>query len=84
MPAEPATAALTFVAGDAFFGGPERLAGLTLVATDTGHTLGEGSEEVRPTTDDLLLVTTGRPAGLAGLSGAGVARLRSRLPAPVG
>jgi uncharacterized protein (TIGR03083 family) len=84
MPAEPATAALAFVAGDVFFGGPERLAGLTLVATDTGHTLGEGPEEVRGATDDLLLVATGRPAGLASLSGAGVARLRSRLPAPVG
>jgi uncharacterized protein (TIGR03083 family) len=84
MPTELATSALAFVAGDAFFGGPERLAGLTLVATDTGHTLGEGPEEVRGTTDDLLLAATGRPAGLAGLSGAGVARLRSRLPTPVG
>ncbi len=84
MPAEPATAALAFVADVAFFGGPERLAGLTLVATDTGHTLGEGPEEVRGTTDDLLLVATGRPAGLAGLSGAGVARLSGRLSAPVG
>jgi uncharacterized protein (TIGR03083 family) len=83
MPAEPATAALAFVAGVAFFGGPERLAGLRLVATDTGHTLGEGPEEVRGTTDDLLLVATGRPAGLAGLSGAGVARLTGRLAAPV-
>ncbi|MBM7808224.1 uncharacterized protein (TIGR03083 family) [Geodermatophilus bullaregiensis] len=83
MPAEPATAALAFVAGVAFYGGPVRLAGLVLVATDTGHTLGDGPEQVRGTTDDLLLAATGRPAGLAGLSGDGVARLAGRLPAPV-
>jgi uncharacterized protein (TIGR03083 family) len=81
MPAEPATAALAFVADVAFYGAPERLAGLTLIATDTGHTLGPGPEPVRGSTDDLLLVATGRPAGLAGLSGPGVARLSSRLAA---
>jgi uncharacterized protein (TIGR03083 family) len=84
MPAEPATAALEFVAEVAFYGGPEHLAGLTLLSTDTGQTLGDGPDQVRGTTDDLLLVATGRPAGLAGLSGAGVAGLSSRLPAPVG
>ena len=83
MPAEPATAALAFVAGVAFYGGPERLAGLALVATDTGRAVGDGPEEVRGATDDLLLAATGRPAGLAGLSGDGVARLAGRLPVPV-
>lgn len=83
MPVEGATAALDFVADVDFYGGPQRLAGLTLRATDTGHTVGQGPEEVRGTTDDLLLAAAGRPAGLPGLSGPGVARLRSRLPEPV-
>lgn len=79
MPLELATAALAVVADVAFYGGPERLAGLTLRATDTGRTLGDGTEEVRGSTDDLLLAASGRPAGLAGLSGGGVPRLSSRL-----
>jgi len=69
---EAAAAPLAYVATNAFFGAPAGFAQLRLVATDTGATLGEGSEEVRGTTDDLLLVATGRSAGLTHLAGAGL------------
>lgn len=78
---EAAAAPLAYVATNPFFGAPAGLAQLRLVATDTGATLGEGSEEVRGTTDDLLLVATGRSAGLTHLAGAGVDRLTGRFPA---
>jgi uncharacterized protein (TIGR03083 family) len=54
-----------------------RSAGLRLVATDTGWTAGDGPEVTGPTLA-LLLVLTGRPAGLPALSGEGVAALRAR------
>ena len=69
---------LTYVAGNRLLGGPERLAGLGLVATDAGWTSGEGPQ-VRGSAADLLLVAAGRPAGLDGLTGPGVDRLAERL-----
>jgi uncharacterized protein (TIGR03083 family) len=55
-----------------------RIAGLTLRATDADWSTGDGPEVTGPMIS-LLLGMTGRTAGLSGLSGEGVATLRSRL-----
>jgi uncharacterized protein (TIGR03083 family) len=52
-----------------------RLRGLRLVADDVTWTRGHG-REVRGPVESLLLVSTGRPAGLAELEGPGVALAR--------
>lgn len=52
--------------------------GLALSAPDLGWSHGDGPA-VTGTADDLLLVLAGRPAGLDGLTGDGVADLRARL-----
>jgi uncharacterized protein (TIGR03083 family) len=77
-PPEVVAASLAYVATSRFLGGPRRLSGLRLVSTDTGWSLGEGAE-VRGPDVDLLLVASGRPSGLATLSGPGVATLTERL-----
>lgn len=59
-------------------GGKKRIAGLTLVATDTGWSVGSGPDVRGPATD-LLLAMTGREAGLAGLAGAGLETFASRV-----
>ncbi|MDN5748684.1 MAG: hypothetical protein L0H64_09275 [Pseudonocardia sp.] len=72
-------ACLAYVAPNTFLGGPRRLSGLRIVSTDTGWSLGAGAE-VRGPDIDLLLVASGRRAGLATLDGPGVATLSARLP----
>lgn len=69
---------LAYVAANRLLGGPKRLAGLELVATDVDWSSGEGPQ-VRGGAAALLLVATGRPAGLADLTGPGVHRLAGRL-----
>ena len=59
-------------------GGKKRIAGLRLVSTDTAWSYGEGPEVTGPALP-LLLAMTGRAAGLAELSGAGVPTLCERL-----
>ena len=59
-------------------GGPRRLSGVRLVSTDTRWTLGDGAELHRPDVD-LLLVASGRRAGLAALDGPGAAVVAERL-----
>lgn len=77
-PPEAVAASLTHVATTSFLGGPKRLAGLRLVSTDTGWSLGDGPE-VSGGDIDLLLVASGRPSGLAALAGPGLATLTARL-----
>ncbi|MBW0118313.1 maleylpyruvate isomerase family mycothiol-dependent enzyme [Pseudonocardia abyssalis] len=77
-PPEVVAAALAHVATNRFMGAPRRLAGVRLVSTDTGWTLGAGPE-VRGRDIDLLLVASGRPAGLDALDGPGLALLAGRL-----
>ncbi len=77
-PPEVVAACLAYVAVNRFMGGPRRLAGVRLVSTDTGWTLGAGAE-LRGPDVDLLLVAAGRRAGLAALEGPGVAVLGGRL-----
>lgn len=76
---ERAVPALDFVLSTSFYGAPKRLADLHLVATDTDWSHGAGDRELRGPAGDLLLVATGRSAGLAGLHGDGVAVLAARL-----
>lgn len=59
-------------------GAKKRIAGLRLKATDLDWTYGDGPEVSGPALS-LLMVTTGRSAGLDGLEGAGVADLRGRM-----
>jgi uncharacterized protein (TIGR03083 family) len=77
-PPDVVAACLAYVAPNRFLGAPKRLTGLRLASTDTGWTFGDGAE-VRGPDIDLLLVASGRPAGLAGLTGPGVATLTERL-----
>ncbi|MDD7938445.1 maleylpyruvate isomerase family mycothiol-dependent enzyme [Actinomycetospora lutea] len=79
MAPDHAVPALEFVLSTSFYGAPKRVAGLRLVATDTEWSHGTGGREVRGPAGDLLLVATGRPAGLAALDGDGVADLAARL-----
>ena len=55
-----------------------RLRGLRLVASDAAWERGDGLE-LRGPVESLLLVSTGRPAGLAGLDGPGLELAVSRL-----
>ncbi len=64
-------------------GGKKRIAGLRLVATDTGWSYGAGPEVSGPAMS-LLLAMTGRPAGLDGLSGDGATALGQRVTARAG
>ncbi|HEV7864529.1 MAG TPA: maleylpyruvate isomerase family mycothiol-dependent enzyme [Acidimicrobiia bacterium] len=59
-------------------GTKKRISGLRLVATDCGWSDGTGPEVTGPALP-LLLAMTGRPAGLAGLGGAGLDTLRIRM-----
>ncbi len=59
-----------------FFPG-RRLRGLRLVADDIGWSRGHGLE-LRGPVESLLLVSTGRPAGLSELEGPGLAVARER------
>ena len=58
-------------------GGRDRVAGLTLKATDADHSVGTGPEVTGPALD-LVLAATGRPAGWTTLSGPGLETLKSR------
>jgi hypothetical protein len=59
-------------------GGKKRVAGLTLRATDTDWSAGEGPE-VRGPAIAILLAISGRAAGLDDLAGEGVETLRPRM-----
>ena len=77
-PPDVVAACLAYVATNRFMGGPQRLAGVQLVSTDTGWTHGDGAE-LRGPDIDLLLVAAGRRAGLEALQGPGVAVVGARL-----
>lgn len=76
---EYAVPALEFVVSTTFYRAPKRLAGLRLVGTDVDRSFTDGERVVRGPVGELLLVATGRPAGLAALSGDGVDELAARL-----
>jgi len=71
-------AVLPHAATSSFYGAGKRFVGLRLVATDLDWSMGSG-EEVRGTGGQLLLLLTGRPAGLDGLAGPGAATAGARV-----
>jgi uncharacterized protein (TIGR03083 family) len=71
-PVDRVVTALRRTHHNAFYGSRERLAGVRLVASDADWSAGTGAE-LRGPAGDLLLVATGRGAGLAALTGPGVA-----------
>ena len=75
MPIEQTVAALEHVRASRFYGARKRFADTRLVATDCDWSAGEGPHELRGPVGDLLMVATGRPAGLAALSGSAVDRI---------
>jgi uncharacterized protein (TIGR03083 family) len=66
------------IRGNLLLGGKRRSTGLTLVATNVDWTRGSGPE-VRGPLASIILALTGRKAGLADLTGDGVAILAGRL-----
>ncbi|MCZ2858684.1 maleylpyruvate isomerase family mycothiol-dependent enzyme [Blastococcus sp. VKM Ac-2987] len=73
MRPDRALPALRHVWSNGFYGRPgKRFAGLRMVATDADWSAGTDGPEVRGAVGDLLLLATGRAAGLDGLSGPGV------------
>ena len=66
-----------FKASNLIVGAKQRIAGLTLRATDTGWSTGSGPEVTGPHLS-LILAMTGRSAALADLSGDGLTTLESR------
>ncbi|MFB9905593.1 maleylpyruvate isomerase family mycothiol-dependent enzyme [Allokutzneria oryzae] len=79
MPVEPVIAALDHVRTSRFYGARERFRDARLVATDCAWSAGEGQHEVRGPLGDLLMVATGRAAGLGTLTGSGVERIAAAL-----
>jgi uncharacterized protein (TIGR03083 family) len=79
MPVERVGPALEHVWSSSFYGPAKRFVGLRFVATDIDWTSGEGDREVRGPAAELLLVATGRPAGLAEAEGPGVEEASARL-----
>ncbi|MEV4629481.1 maleylpyruvate isomerase family mycothiol-dependent enzyme [Micromonospora sp. NPDC049523] len=78
-PAERALPVLRHVWTSFFYGNRKRFAGLRLVATDADWSAGDGPRQVSGPAGDLLLVLTGRRAGLTGLTGDGRAEVATRL-----
>jgi uncharacterized protein (TIGR03083 family) len=80
MPPARVTPALEHVWSSVFYGRPDkRFNGLRFIATDAGWSAGEGASEVRGPVGDLLLVASGRAAGLANLTGPGVEDAAARM-----
>ncbi|HEY2308965.1 MAG TPA: maleylpyruvate isomerase family mycothiol-dependent enzyme [Streptosporangiaceae bacterium] len=65
-----------FKGSNLIVGAKQRIAGVTLRATDTGWSTGSGPEVTGPHLS-LILAMTGRPAALADLSGEGLGTLKS-------
>lgn len=81
MPAERVEPALNHVWRAGFYGKPaKRFGGLRFVATDAEWSAGEGPD-VRGPIGELLMLATGRAAGLAGVTGTGVERVAAVLSA---
>lgn len=79
MPTELVVPVLHHVWNSFFLGTRKRFSGLRLSASDADWSAGDGPLEVRGPVSELLLVATGRRAGLAGLAGDGCAEAAARL-----
>ena len=71
--------ALDHVIASRWYGGSKRFRDVTLRATDADWSFGSGTGEARGRAGDLLLMATGRPAGLAELTGPGVELLATQV-----
>ena len=71
--------ALEHAVNSRWYGGSKRFGDVTLIATDIEWSFGTGDRDVRGPAGDLLLIATGRRAGLAQLSGSGVELLDQQL-----
>ncbi|MFI7675060.1 maleylpyruvate isomerase family mycothiol-dependent enzyme [Actinophytocola sp. NPDC049390] len=69
MPLEPTIASLEHILTSRFYGARKRFAHMRLEATDCDWSAGDGPHQLRGPVGDLLMVATGRPTGLATLSG---------------
>ena len=78
-PPEHALPAVVHAMNSRWYGGSKRFDGVTLIATDSDWSAGTGGSEVCGTMGDLLLLATGRRAGLTELTGSGVDLLAARL-----
>jgi uncharacterized protein (TIGR03083 family) len=78
MPVERVRMVIDAVCATPMFGARRRFAGVRLVATDADWTRGEGPEARGPL-GELLLLATGRPAGLDALDGPGAALVAGRM-----
>ena len=76
---EHAVPALSHAVASHWYGGAKRFRHVALVATDAEWSAGGGQDEARGTAGELLLVATGRHAGLAGLTGPGVDVLAAQM-----
>ena len=81
MPSDRVGPALDHVWTSSFYGARKRFAGLRLVATDLDWSAGDGDREVRGPVGELLLLATGRAAGLDGVGGPGRDEAATRLGA---
>ena len=77
-----AVAALDYALQSRWYGARKRFDGVRLVATDADWSGGPGPDDVRGSLADLLLLSTGRVAGLESAAGTGVDRLAARMGAP--
>ena len=78
MPSDAAVVAVDRVwSSDRMFHARKRYPGYRFVATDADWSVGEGAEVAGPV-GGLLLLLTGRPAGLTNLSGPGADAIRTR------
>ena len=78
-PPERVVVALEHALASRWYGARKRLSHATLHATDTGWTGGDGRKHISGPAIELLLVATGRPIGVDGLTGNGVPELRRSL-----
>lgn len=82
MPTERVVPVLRHVWKAAFYGARKRFAGLRFVATDADWSAGPadaGTPEARGSVGDILLLATGRRAGLTELTGNGVDEVAARM-----
>lgn len=71
--------ALDHAIASRWYGARKRLSDISLTATDIEWTGGSGTDDIHGPAIDLLLVATGRAAGLTNLTGTGMQRLQANL-----
>jgi uncharacterized protein (TIGR03083 family) len=81
MPVHRTVPALQHAIASPWYGAKKRFRDVRLIATDADWSTGDGSAELRGPAGDLLLVATGRQAGLGSLTGDGMQLVTERLTA---